>query len=150
MNVSMDGVELVARISENTFRSAGIDVNDLDELAGSTLTLMDDYAQDGSLRTTGEERIEQVLDGTYQTILCNRANSRIVKSDVFKERQIKARNDVKASLLIKQAEKRESEKRQVALDRMLANAQRRNAELNSGATPVADPAKAVLDDNAPF
>lgn len=121
---------MVAMISENVLRRAGISEHDLDSIVGSHLDLQDAKSLDGTI-TTAEERIDDVLSEIRPFLLVSQANGRIIKSDVLKEETKRQSKEIKALIAVEQQRERDFKKKQVALANMLAR--------KNGATPAPAP-----------
>lgn len=113
------GEELVSMISENLLRKSAISSDELDDLVGSHVSVGDQFDRDGVMTATAEERVEQVLDGTYRLLFISAANGKIVKSDVYIANKKKERADTNAALKIREQEKRDADKKAQALKRIL-------------------------------
>jgi len=109
---------MVAMISENILRRGGISESNLDSLVGSYLQLKDSTSLDGDV-TPAEDRIADVLDGTYNFLLVSAANGRLVKSDVLKDELKRQDSEVRALVKVEQERERAAQKRKAAMERML-------------------------------
>lgn len=133
---------MVAMISENVLRRAGISESDLDSIIGSYLDLQDAKSLDGTV-TTAEERIDDVLSEIRPFLLVSQANGRIIKSDVLKEETKRQSVEIKARIAVEQQKERDFKKKQVALANMLA---RKNGATAPAPAETPAPAK---DETAP-
>lgn len=120
---------MVAFLSENLLRKAGISTEELDSIIGSHLNLMDSKDLAGIV-TTAEERIDDVLDGTRQFLLVSQANGGIIRSELLKEEKKRQATDIKAKIAVEKEKEREHAKKVSAMKAML---ERRNA--SSGNAP---------------
>ena len=145
----LGGESMVAMLSENVLRRAGIAESDLESIIGSHLDLQDSKSLDGDI-TTAEERIDDVLSGIRNFLLVSQANGRIIKSDVIKEESKRQSKEIKALIAVEQAKERDFKKKQQALANMIA---KKNGLVAPTTTTAVKEPEAQLeknDDDIPF
>ena len=146
--------ELTAMLSENVLRRSGLAEDDLDDIVGCHIAIDDQYDRDGVMTATAEERVEQVLDGTYRLLFLSSANAKLIKSDVFIADRKKLRADTKAEQKIREEERRLMQKKADALNRLIArNSRTETPEKTEEKTPEKTESEPNLEtntDDAPF
>ena len=95
-------------------KKAGIsDISALDNLIGSSIVATRNTDINTGVVTEADERLEQVLDGTYRVFVLNSSNCSILKSDSFIAKSNEMQSSIKAKLMIE----KEKERKAVALER---------------------------------
>lgn len=117
-------------VSHNALRSRGVNTNLLDSLVGSTLVANDEVNIITGEFSTGQDRVAAVTEGTYGILLLNKANSSLIKSELFKAEMIELASTTQAKVQVE-------EKKERKLDAAKRVAERRQAKLAASAvSPV--------------
>ena len=109
-------------------KKAGItDISSLDNLTGSSIVATQNTDINTGVVTEADERLEQVLDGTYRILVLNGSNCSILKSDSFTAKNNEMQSAIKAKLIIE----KEKERKAISLERATQRFNEKMAKLRA-------------------
>jgi hypothetical protein len=123
-------------VSHNALRSRGVNPNLLDSLLGSTLIANDEVNIITGEFSTGQDRVENVINGTYGILLLNKANSNLIKSEVFKAEMLELVSTTQAKVQTEEKKERKIDvAKRIAERRQAKAASRLAAKATETETP---------------
>lgn len=93
-------------VSHNALRSRGVNTDLLDFLEGSTIVANDEVNISTGVFSTGKDRVQSVIDGTYGILLLNKANCSLIKSELYTEHVKDLASTTQAKLQVEERKER--------------------------------------------
>lgn len=150
---------VMVAVTHNLLTRSGVQLDMLDLLNGSTIIINDDENRDTGEFTSAEERLENVVDGTWGILTINSANGRIKKSPLYIAETKELTASIQAKLRIEKENVRKIDALKRAQERYEKKLREKQAQpVSQGTTPqpvqpTVDETEAVLEtnsDEAPF
>lgn len=107
-------------VSHNALRSKGVNPGLLDSLVGSTLIANDEVNIITGEFSTGQDRVEAVTTGTYGILLLNKANSSLIKSELYISEMKDLASTTQAKVQVEEKKERKAEAARRIADRLRA------------------------------
>jgi hypothetical protein len=140
---------ITVAVSHNALRSRGINTELLDSLVSSILVAQDDTDVRTGLVTSGQDRVDGIVNGTLLNpntgkaatlLLFNKANCSIIKSDVYVAEMKDLASATQAKIDLEKTKERK-------LEQQKRNAERLRAKLTSSAVTKTEEPVAELETN---
>lgn len=145
---------VMVAVTHNLLTRSGVQLDMLDLLNGSTIIVNDDENRDTGEFTSAEERLENVIDGTWGILTINSANGRIKKSPLYIAETKELTASIQAKLRIEKDNVRKIDAMKRAQERYEKKLREKQAQPASQVTEpqptetVVDETQAVLESNS--